>query len=270
MSANPQNDDGRGDETTVAGTIRAQNRILGQIAITLEAILQTMRPEAPNYKRTLDDFRGFDWASIGAGVVKSDDHGATAVEWGDNIWVRRSGQGKFGLAIWYSRSEGKDADGNNRYVRLITFKNPSEAEPLAAGVEKALPRESSGDRDFDDLPSRGAELRQQADARAANGQKAEVAVQRQLPGTARKPEIDGPAAKAKPATPPAGPAFAEWLRLSQGLADEVALYQQRDGQPDRARMLQRLGEMKYGRLEVGNLEQALYELRQDAEAGRQR
>jgi hypothetical protein len=40
--------------------------------------------------------------------------------------------------VWYSRHLGQDVDGNKRYVRLITFRVLSDAEPIAAKAKKAI------------------------------------------------------------------------------------------------------------------------------------
>jgi len=75
---------------------------------------------------------------VGATVLNRDDDGATVVEWNGQVFTRRSPNNKFDAAVWFSRCVGKDADGNNRYARLISFKGVSEAEPIAAKTKKAI------------------------------------------------------------------------------------------------------------------------------------
>jgi hypothetical protein len=82
-------------------------------------------------------YDGFDWSSIGAGVLKEDEDGVSSVEWNGQVFTRRSPNNRFDAAIWFSRCVGKDSDGNNRYVRLISFKVASDAEPIAAKAKKA-------------------------------------------------------------------------------------------------------------------------------------
>jgi hypothetical protein len=124
--------------------ISEQNEILQMIAASLQGIESHLRQiaissnPAPNYQRPLSDYPGFDWLSIGATVLKEDHDGATAVEWNGQIFTRRSPNNKFDAAVWFSRSVGKDADGSNKYVRLITFKTASEAEPIAAKAKKSI------------------------------------------------------------------------------------------------------------------------------------
>ena len=93
---------------------------------------------APNYQRLLSEYPHFDWTSIGATVLNRDGDGAMAVEWNGQIFTRRSPNNKFDAAIWFSRCVGKDADGNNRYARLISFRAASEAEPIASKARKAI------------------------------------------------------------------------------------------------------------------------------------
>ena len=114
--------------------LASQNKFLSRIAEALEQLAHASAPQAPNYKRPLDTFAKFDWTSINATVTARDEHGVSAVEWNDYTFTRRVGEGKFGEAIWFSRPTGKDADGNNTYARLITFKNLAEAEPLPKKV----------------------------------------------------------------------------------------------------------------------------------------
>lgn len=109
--------------------------LLGSIAGSLATIERSLLPEAPNYKRPIADFADFDWDSIGARVVKTDAYGVAQVEHNDQVYTRRAPENKFGEAIWFSRPDGKDADGNNRYVRLITFRKFGEAEPISRKAE---------------------------------------------------------------------------------------------------------------------------------------
>lgn len=118
--------------------LAAQVSALTRIAIALETIVQAQAP-APNFIKPLSEYPDFDWERIGAIVKARDQHGATLIEWGGFPWTRRSPANKFDAAIWFSRPNGKDAEGNVKYIRLITFKKPGEAEPIpdkiAAKVE---------------------------------------------------------------------------------------------------------------------------------------
>jgi hypothetical protein len=118
--------------------------IMQAMAVSLQTIESHLRQIAvssntvPNYQRLLSEYPHFDWGSIGATVLKTDVDGATSVEWNGQVFTRRSPSNKFDAAVWFSRCIGKDADGNNRYARLITFKAASEAEPIAAKARKAI------------------------------------------------------------------------------------------------------------------------------------
>lgn len=110
------------------------------IHTTLAAMGRAMKSEAPNYQRPLSAYRIFDWASIGAVVLDSDAVGPSRVEYLGHHFTRRNGAGKFGEAIWFSRPQGKNEDGSNKYARLITFKDYSEAEELDGRIEMDEPK----------------------------------------------------------------------------------------------------------------------------------
>ena len=116
----------------------SQTKQLARVADALEIIARNTAPEAPNYQRPIGEYASFDWDSIGAEITDRDDDGPTVVSWGDFTWLRRSPQNKFAEAIWFSRPIGKNADGQVRYARLITFKTASEAEPIPAKVARAV------------------------------------------------------------------------------------------------------------------------------------
>ena len=116
----------------------SQIKQTARVADALEIVARNTAPEAPNYQRPIGEYTGFDWDSIGAEVIGSDDDGPTVVSWGDFTWQRRAPQNKFAEAIWFSRPIGKNADGQVRYARLITFKTTGEAEPIPAKWRKAI------------------------------------------------------------------------------------------------------------------------------------
>lgn len=109
-----------------------------RIADALERLASGGKSWAPNYTRRLEEYSNFDWENIGAVIEASDSSGATHVNWEGQTFIRRTGPDKFGQAIWFSRSVGKDDEGNTQYVRLITFRKISEAEPLGGKVAEEL------------------------------------------------------------------------------------------------------------------------------------
>ncbi len=111
---------------------------LTRLADAAEVIALANAPKAPNFVRTIGEYPGFDWAGMGAQVVTSDEYGAATVRWGGYLWTRRAPDNKFGEAVWFSRPDGKDGDGKTRYVRLVTFKKPGEAEPMGRKAETAV------------------------------------------------------------------------------------------------------------------------------------
>src|SRR5262245_20801206 len=130
--------------TVLGQRMNALTRTLQMIAESLQDVELHLRDisissnPAPNYRRPLSDYQDFDWASIGAIVLKEDIDGATEVEWNGQVFPRRSPQNSYDAGIWYSRSVGKDSDGKNKYLRLITFKPPSESGPIGAKAKKAI------------------------------------------------------------------------------------------------------------------------------------
>jgi len=124
--------------------ITEQTAIFRMIAVSLhgiEAILRQMAISSnttPDYQRLLSEYPSFDWPSIGATVLNRDGDGVTAIEWNGQIFTRRSPDNSFASAIWFSRSAGKDSEGKNKYVRLITFKPHSESGPIGAKAKRAI------------------------------------------------------------------------------------------------------------------------------------
>ena len=115
--------------------------MLGELVVSLDRIArntQPAAPEEPDMQRPIEAFVGFDWDSIEATVVKADEFGAALLEHSGRLWTRRSPANKFGEAIWFSRPDGKDAEGNVKYLRLITFRKVADAEPLSPAAAKAL------------------------------------------------------------------------------------------------------------------------------------
>jgi hypothetical protein len=122
----------------IVNILLSQTKQLARVADALEIVARNTAPEAPNYQRPIGEYTGFDWDSIGAEVIGSDDDGPTVVSWGDFTWQRRAPQNKFAEAIWFSRPIGKNADGQVRYARLISFKTTGEADPLPPSWRKAI------------------------------------------------------------------------------------------------------------------------------------
>jgi len=109
---------------------------LERIATALEAWLAAQAPATPpDHVRNITDFATFDWSTIGAYVIESDQYGPSLVEHKGKTYKRRSPENKYDPAIWFSRAAGKDEDGSNLYERLITFKEFKPAEPLSRGAE---------------------------------------------------------------------------------------------------------------------------------------
>lgn len=221
------------DMEALSGIVGGLAANLAGIRAALEQIAAFMAPAGPSYKRPIGEYLTFDWSSIGAEVVKSDEFGPSVVEWNGKLWTRRSPENKFGEAIWFSAPAGKDADGNVKYDRLITFKPLADAEPISRGAERQIaagrpaaqpatglrgqaPAETTPPppkaqpaaeiaghasqaeavKEFEGMTSRGEELKREAAAQAT-GQRPAAVSQPQLPGTARPNSAAGAAEVAK-------------------------------------------------------------------------
>jgi hypothetical protein len=108
--------------------LEIQHRQITALERIAEALDRLAPNTAPNYQRSLEDFRAFNWESINATIERSDQYGAAIVNWRGYQFVRRSPSNKFGEAIWFSRCIGRDDAGENKYERLITFKPVSKAQ----------------------------------------------------------------------------------------------------------------------------------------------
>lgn len=111
-----------------------QTQLLEQIASSLD----TTGQPAPNIKRPIEEFKTFDWSSIGASVEFSDEFGPSQVSWKGKVFTRRSPDNKYKEAIWFSCCVGKDDKGDNKYERLIIFTKLDPAEPLGRKAEKLI------------------------------------------------------------------------------------------------------------------------------------
>ena len=125
--------------------LQQQNDLLAQLIATL----RELKPQAPpslNMQFPIEEFAHFDWAQIGARVVKADEYGPTVVERDGQQYRRRSPQNKFGAAIWFSRCVGKDDQGQaNAYEKLISFVEikDDQIDPLSPNAQRALARQAS-------------------------------------------------------------------------------------------------------------------------------
>lgn len=130
--------------TALGQRMNALNKTLHMIAESLQDIESHLRQiaissnPAPNYQRPLSEYANFDWSSIGATVLTRDKDGVAAVEWNGQVFKRRAPNNKYGAVIFFSRSLGKDAAGNNQYARLIKFTPSAEAEPISDKAKKAI------------------------------------------------------------------------------------------------------------------------------------
>ena len=90
--------------------------------------------------KPIGEFAGFDFASIGATVLKADEDGPTVLEKGGKVYKRRAPDNKYGAAIWFSRCVGKSEDGTaNKYETLISFEQINDdVDPIGQKARQAL------------------------------------------------------------------------------------------------------------------------------------
>lgn len=117
---------------------KRQTLALERIAAALERLAPSAT--APNYRRNLNEFKTFDWESIGAKVDERDCYGVASVIWQNQQFKRRSPENAYGAVVFFSRCTGKDEEGRNIYERLITFKEATELKirPISRKVESLL------------------------------------------------------------------------------------------------------------------------------------
>jgi hypothetical protein len=110
--------------------------VLNRIAIALEA---SKPAEIETITLPIGAYKDFDWSQINCRVFAEDEFGVAQVFCLNDgrVYTRRTND-KFGSEIWYSRGDGKTADGTPRYKRLIEFREIKDAEPMGRKAEQAL------------------------------------------------------------------------------------------------------------------------------------
>lgn len=106
-----------------------------RIAAALEA---QREPEPETLEYPLSQLKGFDWASIGASVVATDEDGVSVIRTAEGKFAKRRSNDKFGVEVWFSYATGKKPDGTNLYRKVIEFKDSKPAEPLGRKTAQAL------------------------------------------------------------------------------------------------------------------------------------
>jgi hypothetical protein len=112
--------------------------LLANIAESLNKIALALNAST-EIRKSIGEYLDFDWASIGAKVLKSDADGPGVVEHSGKIYKRRAPDNRFAAAIWFSRCTGKAEDGANQYETLISFEQLSaEIEPIGRKARQIL------------------------------------------------------------------------------------------------------------------------------------
>lgn len=108
--------------------------LLTRIAVALEAREEVEDP----LEFALADFAGFAWSTIGATIVQRDADGVSIIRAANGRIAKRRSNDKFGTEVWFSYSDGKDEKGENRYRKVVVFRNVAPPEPLGRKTEQAV------------------------------------------------------------------------------------------------------------------------------------
>ena len=108
--------------------------LLTRIAVALEA----REAEEDPLEFPLSGFAAFPWSTIGATIVDRDADGVSIIRAANGRIAKRRSNDKYGTEIWFSYSDGKDADGTPKYRRVIEFKEIKAPEPLGRKTEQAV------------------------------------------------------------------------------------------------------------------------------------
>lgn len=138
--------------------ILMSNKKLLEAVLSIQRNLEILTSDRdvldPQYKRSLADYRNFDWSSIEAKIIDRDEIGVSKVEYKNRIYRRTLPENKFVEAIIFSRDEAGERQ------TLITFRtlDPGEKVSRKGKVVRLLPSERQNKpglnrEEFNDLPS---------------------------------------------------------------------------------------------------------------------
>lgn len=136
------------DNTPLVGLSDADIMRMGvaallRIAAALEAEATSAPPKQKPITYDLADYPNFDWSAIGYTVLGRDQDGATMVRMPDGVLLKRGANAKFGNDIWFRYSDGKDENGDVRYVHVVKFSEIKPPEPLDNRIRSALAKPAS-------------------------------------------------------------------------------------------------------------------------------
>lgn len=109
--------------------------LLGRIANSLEAQNAADLDAVLTYPHSA--FASFDWSSIGATIVQSDDDGVCQIKTASGRIATRRSHEKYGTDFWFSYAVGKDGE-KVKYHKVVEFVPTASVEPLSRKVEQAV------------------------------------------------------------------------------------------------------------------------------------
>ena len=121
---------------TLQTEILLSNKKLLEAVLSIQRNLEILIGDGdvldPQYKRSLADYRNFDWSSIEAKIIDRDKIGVSKVEYKNRIYRRTLPENKFVEAIIFSRDEAGERQ------TLITFRTFESAQPVSRKVVRLL------------------------------------------------------------------------------------------------------------------------------------
>ncbi len=124
------------NDEQLATLIAAINHGFERVLTALEARQQPIA--GGTFEASLANFKTFDWSSIGASVVETDEDGVSMIRAANGKICKRRTNDKFGTEIWFSYPDGKKEDGTPDYKRVIEFREIDAPEPIGRKTMAAL------------------------------------------------------------------------------------------------------------------------------------
>jgi len=124
------------NDEQLATLIAAINHGFDRVIRAMESARPAMAGET--IEVALATFKTFDWSSIGATVIETDEDGVSMIRAANGKICKRRSNDKFGTEIWFSYPNGRKEDGTPDYKRVIEFRELDAPEPLGRKTMAAL------------------------------------------------------------------------------------------------------------------------------------
>jgi hypothetical protein len=124
------------NDEQLATLISALNHGFDRVVKALESARPAITGDT--IEAALASFKTFDWSSIGASVIETDEDGVSMIRAANGKICKRRSNDKFGTEIWFSYPNGRKEDGTPDYKRVIEFRELDAPEPLGRKTMAAL------------------------------------------------------------------------------------------------------------------------------------